>query len=457
MTLKRPNGTRSTWYVGGSGILPAWPVRPGRLVPIAFLTIILAFTNVSQVAAAPEPAVLGFSVTTSVAVEGAIGDHLVVVVRTGETRGSVSVSFATASGTAQDGRDFVGSSGALTFPRGASQQEITIPILDDRAAEADETFTLVLSDPEKNADLGNNIVHTVTIIDDDSTANQPPVVDPVGDQTVAEGDTLTVTITSSDPDSDPIALTIDPALPPWAGFVDHTDGTATLTATPGPSDAGTYGPYTITATDGTLTDTETIHLTVTPPGPCNSTPGALQAVIDAAPDGQGITDPKVKLVDAEAEGYVVIDLEGQCFENQGTVVVAGRYGLWIRQAETTGTSWVTTDSAFVTFSSATLPDGDFITENSTAIRNEHTQAATLRFTQVVDAYVGSATISGPTVFDSMARNTQGASFVRNSSFDTVEITGVIDGFKLEGSTLAAPPLVTCLPCDQLVLGDLIYP
>ena len=54
---------------------------------------------------------------------------------------------------------------------------------------------------------------------------------------------------------------------------------------------------------------------------CDATPGALQSIIDGAADGIGITNPKVKLIDAPAEGYTVIDLSDQCFANQGVVEV----------------------------------------------------------------------------------------------------------------------------------------
>ena len=76
--------------------------------------------------------------------------------------------------------------------------------------------------------------------------NHPPELDPIGDQTVDEGDTLVVPVSASDPDGDPIALSAS-GLPPFASFVDHANGTGTLTIAPGIGDAGVYPGVTITA------------------------------------------------------------------------------------------------------------------------------------------------------------------------------------------------------------------
>ena len=55
--------------------------------------------------------------------------------------------------------------------------------------------------------------------------NQAPTLDPIGDKTVAEGDSLAFSVTASDPDGPaPIVLTASP-LPPGASFTDNGDGT----------------------------------------------------------------------------------------------------------------------------------------------------------------------------------------------------------------------------------------
>ncbi len=59
----------------------------------------------------------------------------------------VQVGFATSSGTATAGSDFVSKRGTLTIPAGLRSVSITVAILGDQMIEADESFNLVLSNP----------------------------------------------------------------------------------------------------------------------------------------------------------------------------------------------------------------------------------------------------------------------------------------------------------------------
>ncbi len=54
--------------------------------------------------------------------------------------------------------------GTLTFNAGITTQTITIPILNDSVSEADETFSLTLSNPT-NALLGSTKSVTTTLTD----------------------------------------------------------------------------------------------------------------------------------------------------------------------------------------------------------------------------------------------------------------------------------------------------
>ena len=94
---------------------------------------------------------------------------------------------------------------------------------------------------------------TIHITVDD--LNRPPVLAPIGNKNVREGETLTFTVSASDPDGITPTLTASP-LPTGATFLNDT-----FTWTP---DAGDAGIYTVTfnASDSYLTDTETIHITV---------------------------------------------------------------------------------------------------------------------------------------------------------------------------------------------------
>ena len=83
------------------------------------------------------------------------------------TSGSVStqtVDYATSDGSATAGSDYTATSGTLTFTSGQTSKTIPIPLIDDALNEADETFTLTLS----NATVAlTDATATGTIFDDD--------------------------------------------------------------------------------------------------------------------------------------------------------------------------------------------------------------------------------------------------------------------------------------------------
>ena len=89
----------------------------------------------------------------------------------------------------------------------------------------------------------------------------PPVLASIGPQTLLEGDTVSIGVSASDPDGDPITLSASD-LPIFAPFIDDGIGTGTLNLlAPGPGDTGIYS-VTVTASDGALTDVETFDITV---------------------------------------------------------------------------------------------------------------------------------------------------------------------------------------------------
>ena len=76
----------------------------------------------------------------------------------------VSVSYATADGSAIAGQDYVAAAGTLTFGLDETSKRITIPILVDSQIEPNETFTVTLTGPTVGAVLGQATV-AVTIVD----------------------------------------------------------------------------------------------------------------------------------------------------------------------------------------------------------------------------------------------------------------------------------------------------
>ena len=88
------------------------------------------------------------------------------------------VRFASASGSATSGSDFTSRSGTIVFNTGQTQATRAFQITQDNIDEANETFTVQLSNPD-----GLTIARgtgTVTIIDDDNGGNPPPPPPPSG-------------------------------------------------------------------------------------------------------------------------------------------------------------------------------------------------------------------------------------------------------------------------------------
>src|SRR5262249_36158051 len=67
----------------------------------------------------------------------------------------VTVSYTTADGTANQGKDYIATSGTLTFAPGQTQLPITVTILTDPTNTTDETFFVLLQNP-LNASLAGS-------------------------------------------------------------------------------------------------------------------------------------------------------------------------------------------------------------------------------------------------------------------------------------------------------------
>ncbi len=98
-----------------------------------------------------------------------------------------------------------------------------------------------------------------------------PALDPIGDVTLTEEESRSITITAADADGDSLAFSAV-GLPPFARLVDPGPARVTLTLEPKVGDAGGYGPIRIRAADPTLADSVSFRVTVTAVA---SNPGAL--------------------------------------------------------------------------------------------------------------------------------------------------------------------------------------
>ena len=109
-------------------------------------------------------------VSTAVATAENAGSVTLQVSRFGGLSGAVTVQYATANGSATAGSDYTTASGTLSWAAGEGGfKTITVPVLQDTATEAAETFTVTLS-----AATGGALIDpartqaTVTLRDDDS-------------------------------------------------------------------------------------------------------------------------------------------------------------------------------------------------------------------------------------------------------------------------------------------------
>lgn len=91
------------------------------------------------------------------------------VTRTGGSNGPVTVRYATASGTATSGSDFVAATGVLTWAAGDTMsKKIRVALVDDTLAEPDETFDVVLSNATGGATVGTPAKVTVLLHSEDA-------------------------------------------------------------------------------------------------------------------------------------------------------------------------------------------------------------------------------------------------------------------------------------------------
>jgi len=124
--------------------------------------------------------------------------------------GTVRVDYATQNGTAIAGQDYTSTSGALTFGRFTSSQNIQVPVTPDTQLEPDETFSVVLSNAVGARIDDDTAVGTIQNDEADTVA---PVITSITRQSPAQAatnaDTLSWAVTFSEPVTDLRVSNID--------------------------------------------------------------------------------------------------------------------------------------------------------------------------------------------------------------------------------------------------------
>jgi hypothetical protein len=203
--------------------------------------------------------------TASVSLAESAGPVTVTVNRTGGTDGDVSVSYATADGTAVAPDDYASASGTLQWSNGdAVAKTFQVTVVDEQRAESDETLTASLSNPSGTS-LGTPSSLSVTLTDDDGA----PTISAITDQSVtAGGSTSPLAFTVGDSDDSAGSLTLSAASSNQLVIVNAgvtfggsaENRTLTLAALGG---GGGETNITISVSDGTNVTTRSFKVTVT--------------------------------------------------------------------------------------------------------------------------------------------------------------------------------------------------
>jgi hypothetical protein len=143
---------------------------------------------------------------------------------------TVTVNYATASGTATPGVDYFSRSGTLTFPPGATNQILAVTVVGDMVSEPDETFVVNLSDPV-NATLAKGQGQAQIVNDE-----LPPVIS-IDDVAVTEGNAGPVngafSVRLSRPASETVTVDYATADGTATASTDYVACSGTLTFSPG--------------------------------------------------------------------------------------------------------------------------------------------------------------------------------------------------------------------------------
>ncbi len=182
------------------------------------------------------------------------------VVLTGDSDRAVTVDFETDDGTALAGSDYEETSGTLTFAVGTETQTISVPTHEDDIAEADETFTVRLSDAD-GATIEDDSARG-TINDNDGGGGRLPILTIEDAAPVGEGETAQFSVTLSSQSEQVVTASYGTADGTASAGSDYTSTTGTLRFEPG----DTTGTIRVTVLDDEIwEDTESFTVELSDP------------------------------------------------------------------------------------------------------------------------------------------------------------------------------------------------
>ncbi len=323
--------------------------------------------------------------------------------------GAVSVSYATADGTATAGTDYTAKTGSVSLPNGCRCGTISIPILGDAITEGTETFTVNLSSPV-NATIGD--AQAIGTIYDNEGPPALVVLDGTADENAGPV-SFSVIMTSGSTNTE----TVDYATSDVTANAgsDYTSTSGTLSFLPGQTSKSVTVPL---LNDALNEADETFTLTLS---------NATVALTDSSATGTIFDDdpePTVAIADAsapEADGLVSFTISISSVSGQEVDV---------DYATTDATALAGSDYTSTT-GTAIIPAGSTSTQVDVPVTNDTTYEGDETFT---------LDLSAP--FNASIADAQGVGTITND--DSLPSASVADVSVAEGSagTTSAPFTVT---------------
>ena len=202
----------------------------------------------------------------------------------------VSVDYATVNGSAVANSDFVSASGTVDFAVGELTQTIVVNGLQDLNDEANEGFTVQLSNPVDG--LISQGVGNVTIIDDDGAPLNGPVISISGTSS-PEGNLVVFTFTLSQASSTQVRADFETVAGTAIENIDFTPRSGRVTFQPGVT---SLTRSVTTIEDGTIEPNETLSMVISNGQNGNIQNTVAQGVIlddDTVVPGISISDASV--------------------------------------------------------------------------------------------------------------------------------------------------------------------
>ena len=326
-----------------------------------------AARNVAVLYAVPTPAIAIGDITVT---EGHAGTTVAALPLTlsSPSSTSVSVQFQTANGTATQPGDYQTGSGTITFSPFQTSQLVPVTIVGDLAVEANETFSVTLSNPS-NATIEDG-VGIVTISDDDA----PPTIT-ITDASVTEGNSGTTpasfTVSLSHASGSTVSVQYATASGTATSGTDFTAGSGTLTFNPGVTQLPIAVPV-VGDTAAEPNETFAVNLTA----PVNGTLGDNQGIGTIVNDDSG-TITTTATFQVQSGNDDVNEESGGFTADSSTV--------WAGSGATAATSYTG-----LRFTGVTIPPGAVVTSARLELRSANAQWLTIGFQYGIDAAANSA-------------------------------------------------------------------